>query len=162
MGWGTNKIIGDDSTFEGGTGSWTQTQPFDVFESSGLDFHSGARSLHLLDGPPVIPRARIQLSGPNLIAGKTYRAGIWLKNVVGKLNMEFYDAGGEPAAPWINMTAPVWTFFATELTCVTAGPCVIKLLNTDPPGATEQFVDDVALQQFITVRPQYLPLMGVG
>jgi len=162
MPWGPNLITGDSSTFEGGTGDWAQIQPFDVFESSPLQAHSGSRSLRLLDGPPVTPRATIELTGPDLIIDKTYRVSIWLKNAVGKINLEFYDAGGEPATPWINMTAPTWTQFSTQLTCVTPGPCVIKLINTDPPSVTSQFVDDVALQKLITERPQYLPLLGVG
>ena len=162
MPWGTNLITGDSSTFEEGTGDWVQIQPFDIFESSTLQAHSGTHSLHLLDGPPVTPRAKIQLTGPSLVAGKTYQVSIWLKNAVGKLNLEFYDAGGEAATPWQNMTAPDWTLFKTLLTCVTPGPCVIFLLNTDPPNITEQFVDDVSLQKLITAGPQYLPLVGVG
>ena len=161
MHWGPNKITGDSSTFEGGTGDWVQIQPFDTFESSALQAHSGSRSLHLLDGPPVTPRARIQLTGPSLISGKTYRASIYLRNAAGSLNLEFYDAGGVAAPPWINMIAPTWMFFATQLTCVTPGPCRIVLLNTYPPLATEQFVDDVSLWTRIS-GTQYLPLVGIG
>ena len=162
MPWGPNLITGDSSTFETGTGDWVQIQPFDVFESTTLQAHSGTHSLHLLDGPPVLPRAEIHLTGPNLIAGEYYMASLWLKNAVGKLNLRFYDAGGAPSTPNNDMTAPIWMWFAAYLTCITSGPCLIKLINTDPPNVTEQFVDDVSLQKLIPEKIDYLPLMGVG